>query len=591
MKKMYTVQTLILPQGDELPGELFCRGDCQYEDGTLRLKEGGELRFNTYFNSFSAAQWRELTEIRKLRFFLTLRGTGRVQLRRADSRGREKLIGETAFSLDRETDFEVGKAFSISKLGHTCWLTVLADGGDVSLSGGSIRTETQPLQQPKIACCFCTYKREKEIRRNVRDLLDGFRTGDSLLNGKTDIYIADNGHTLTREDFGNAEQVFLFENRNYGGSAGFTRCLIEAGLKKKGTYSHLLLMDDDALIRSFVLERTAQLLSFLKPEYQGHMIGGALLSLQQPWLQAENGAEFLNRDGVLNRDRVDLRDFHNVLINQRRLEDVNYNAWFFSCIPSGFVTETNLPMPFFIHGDDIEYGLRFQKKILTMNGICIWHPDPASNIRASMDYYNHRNYGIIEAIHWPGLTAGRYWLTETKKILRYMTEYQYESAWYAIRGCRDFLKGIDWFKQQDPERLNREVNSWKPMPKCHIENAAARLERPTGPRRYSKLEKVINLVLPTRVESGIYESKDALWFNNIRAKEYCIINPVTGDGLRFRRDSRKQKALLKELAVLRREILANYDRVAKEWQERAQEVTNLNFWTDYLGLQTEEKQP
>ena len=40
MKKMYTVQTLILPQGDDLPAELFCRGDFRLEEGTLKLKEG-----------------------------------------------------------------------------------------------------------------------------------------------------------------------------------------------------------------------------------------------------------------------------------------------------------------------------------------------------------------------------------------------------------------------------------------------------------------------------------------------------------------------------------------------------------------------
>ena len=590
MKKLYTVQTLVLPQGEDLPAELFCRGDFRQEDGKLSLKQGGALCFSTYFNSFSAAQWRELTEIQKLCFFLTLRGSGRIQLWRADSRGKEKLIHETAFSLDRETVFPVGKAFSISRLGHTCWLNVLADGGEVSIFGGSIQTESGPQQELNIACCFCTYKREQEIRRNVQGLLDGIADENSLLNGKTDIYIADNGHSLTREDFGNAEHVFLFENRNYGGSAGFTRCLIEAGLKKKGTYSHLILMDDDALIRSDVLERTAQLLSFLKPEYQGHLIGGALLSLQQPWLQAENGAECRNRDGVLNRDRADLRDFHNVLINQEPTCNVNYNAWVYACIPSGFVTETNLPMPFFIHGDDVEYGLRFQKKILTMNGICVWHPDPGANIRASMEYYNHRNYGVIEAIHWPGMTAEKYWRTEAKKILRAVAQYRYEAAWYGIRGCRDFLKGISWFKQQDPEQLNRDVMSWKQTPKCHIENAAAQIEQPKRDRELSKAEKVANLLLPPKTERRVYDIHITVHADNMRTAEVCLVDPVSGDGVVYRCDRSKQRKLLKELAGLRREIFENYDRAAEEWRGGAQEMSSLNYWQDYLGLRTEEKQ-
>ena len=371
-----------------------------------------------------------------------------------------------------------------------------ADKGTVSLRDGSIVTETEPTQDLNLACCFCTYKREKEIRRNVHDLLEGVSAEGSLLKGKVDIYVADNGHTLTPEDFGNAEHVFLFENRNYGGSSGFTRCMMEAGLKKKGTYSHLILMDDDALIRGSVLARTAQLLSFLKPEYQGYMIGGALLSQKQPWLQAENGAEFRKRGAALNGERIDLREYENVRNILKRDRDVNYNAWFFSCIPAGFVTETNLPMPFFIHGDDIEYGLRFKKKILTLNGICIWHPDPTTNRKACMTYYDHRNYSIIEAIHDPHMNAEKYLLTESVKILRHLAEYRYDDALYSIWGSRDFLRGIDWYKQQDPEALNRRVLTWREQERCHVENASEQLETPLGVRKMNKIKKMFNVVLP-----------------------------------------------------------------------------------------------
>lgn len=585
MNRQYTVQNLLFNPDGSLPEELFCRGDYRYERGKLTLEKGKEVSFNTYFNSFSAAQWKKYTELEKIRFRLKLCGTGRVQVWRTDSRGHEKPVEEVPFSLEKETDFFVGKSLSLNRLGSVCWLKLLADEGSVCLSGGSVLTETEPTQELKIACCFCTYKREKEICRNVHDLLEGISSAASVLNGKVDIYVADNGHTLTPDDFGNSEHVFLFENRNYGGSSGFTRCLMEAGLKKKGRYSHLILMDDDALIRSSVLERTAWLLSFLKPEYQDHMIGGALLSLQQPWLQAENGAEFRNRGVVLNRDRVDLRDFHNVLINQKRIRDVNYNAWFFSCIPAAFLNETNLPMPFFIHGDDIEYGLRFHRKIITANGICIWHPDPTTSRRANMGYYDHRNYSIIEAIHWPNMTAEKYWLTQVKKIMRLIAEYRYETAWYSIRGTRDFLKGVDWFREQDPEGLNRSILNWKQLEKCHVENAAALLEKPLGADRIKKAKKLINLLLPATVERRVYDT-NVTWLDvdHSRTKEICIVDPATGDGIVFRRDRERQKELLKELGKLRRDIFRDYDRAAKDWRDRAQEVRSEDFWRQYLGL-------
>ena len=585
MKKTHAVQNLVLNTDESLPEELFCRGDVRYKEGALTLEEGCAVSFNTYFNTFFAAHWMELTEIRRVRFLLSLCGTGRVQIWRADSSGREKMLDEVPFSLETESAFLIEKELSLSKLGRACWLRLVADRGTVRLAGGSIVTETEPQQELNIACCFCTYKREKEIRRNVQGLLEGVPAEDTQLKGKVDIYVADNGHTLRPDDFGNSEHVFLFENPNYGGSSGFTRCMIEAGLKKKGKYSHLILMDDDALIRCFVLERTAQLLSFLKPAYQDHMIGGAMLSLQQPWLQAENGAEFRKRGTALNGARIDLREFGSVLNILERDMDVNYNAWFFACIPADFVTETNLPMPLFIHGDDIEYGLRFEKKILTLNGICIWHPDPNTNRRAYMGYYDHRNFSIIEAIHWPYVTAEKYWLTQLTKIMRFIAEYRYTIAWYSIWGSRDFLKGVDWFRAQDPENLNRQVLSWKPLEQCHIENAADRLEKPRGDSRIRKAEKLINLLLPAKTERRVYDN-NVTWpdVDHRRTKEVCIVDPATGDGIVFRRDRAKQKELLKELGKLRREIYADYDRAAKEWHDRAPEVSSEVFWQEYLGL-------
>ena len=585
MKTEHAVQNLVFNTDGTLPEELFCRGEVRYEAGRLTLKEGREASFNTYFNTFFAAQWRKLTEVGKVRFLLKLQGIGRVQLWRSDSRGRERLLDEVPFALEQESDFSVGKGYSLHRLGHACWLKLVSDRGTVRLAGGGVVTVTAPGQELNIACCFCTYKREKEIRRNVHDLLEGVSAEDSLLKGKVDIYVADNGHTLSMEDFGNAGHVFLFENRNYGGSSGFTRCLMEAGLKNKGKYSHLILMDDDALIRSSVLERTAQLLSFLKPEYRKHMIGGALLSLQQPWMQAENGAEFRNRGVVLNGERIDLRDFHNVLNIQRRDRDVNYNGWFFSCIPGDFVTGTNLPIPFFLHGDDIEYGLRFEKKILSLNGICIWHLDPTTSRRASIGYYDHRNYSIIEAIHDPTMTAAKYWRTEAKKILRMITEYRYDDACYNIRGSRDFLKGIDWYLRQDPESLNREVLAWKRQASCHVEDAADRLETPLGFKKVKRLRKMIGFLLPVTVDRRVYDA-NVTWLDvdHGGTREICIVDPDTGDGLIFRRDRERQGEVVKEFRELSRLIFADYDRVADEWRRRWPELTNETFWREYLGL-------
>lgn len=589
MRKIQTVQRLVLNNDGSLPEELFCRGNYRYAGGKLVLEEGGEASFNTYFNSFFAAERKRLTEIERVRFLLKLCGTGRVQIRRTDSRGNEKLLAEVPFALKEETELTIGSDYSLSRLGTVCWLRILADRGGVSLTGGCVVTESE-ARQVRFACCFCTYQREREIRRTVQTLLKGVSAEDSPLKERVDFYIADNGHTLRPEDFGDAEQVFLFENPNYGGSGGFTRCLMEAGLKNKGRYSHLILMDDDALILSSVLERTAQLAAFLKPEYQAYMIGGALLSQQQPWLQVENGAEFRRRGSALNGERIDLRIFENVRRILRRDRDVNYNAWFFACIPGSFVTDTNLPLPFFLHGDDIEYGLRFQKRILSLNGICAWHPDPTTNRKPAMNYYNHRNYSIIEAIHGADTSAEQYLVTEGIKILRYLTEYRYDDALCSIRGSEDFLKGIDWLRRQDPEALNREVMAWRQQERCHIEHAAEQIPAPSKAGKRNRLVKLLNLALPIKTERRVYGA-DAGWpeIDHGRTGEICIVDPVTGDGLRYRRDRQKQREVWKAFRQFSRHLLAEYGRIAEQWRERWPELANETFWREYLGLDQEKQ--
>ena len=86
MKKNHVVQSLVMNTDGSLPKELFCRGDYSFDDGKFFVESGNEVSFNTYFNLFFAAQWKEVTEIKKVRFFLKLQGTGCVQVWRSDSR-------------------------------------------------------------------------------------------------------------------------------------------------------------------------------------------------------------------------------------------------------------------------------------------------------------------------------------------------------------------------------------------------------------------------------------------------------------------------------------------------------------------------
>ncbi|MEI3199181.1 MAG: hypothetical protein V8S12_01795 [Lachnospiraceae bacterium] len=60
-------------------------------------------------------------------------------------------------------------------------------------------------------------------------------------------------------------------------------------------------------------------------------------------------------------------------MNEQELA-TEYTGWWYTCIPLRCIDNDNLPLPIFIHRDDVEYGLRVgKKKFIFLNGIGVWH--------------------------------------------------------------------------------------------------------------------------------------------------------------------------------------------------------------------------
>ena len=69
--------------------------------------------------------------------------------------------------------------------------------------------------------------------------------------------------------------------------------------------THVLLMDDDAVISPEAIERTYTLLTLLKEKYRMAVIGGSLLREDLPTLQYECGACWNDGDIVANNHNFD----------------------------------------------------------------------------------------------------------------------------------------------------------------------------------------------------------------------------------------------------------------------------------------------
>lgn len=440
--------------------------------------------------------------------------------------------------------------------------------------------EETDINPVKIAVGICTFKREKFIAKNLKLLKENIIFNKkSYLYSKLDVYVSDNGQTLDVNNL-QSDNIHIFPNKNLGGSGGFTRCIIEALTSKKG-YSHIILMDDDILLDTHVIEKTFVFLSMLKAEYRDIMIGGSMLILNEKYRQFENAA--LYRKGMLKfyQKNVDLRTIRNVIQNEREY-DVNYNAWCYCCMPLDKISNNNLPMPFFIHMDDVEFGVRNRFKVVTLNGINVWHPFYANQRGASIVYYDVRNK-LITMSELGGRRIDEYareWLDIFHKSI---FNYDYERTMTACKGIEDFCKGIDYFKNLNPLAVQDSISKYNKVWYQATDEIKDKISTKLPEMNISRKKLIFNYLLPVRhkelvLECNIsdaypYRVKKLIIYNQATDK-YCIYERSILKLLKAKRACKKAKKLIKSKII----------DVSFEWKDRANEITNMEYWKNYLDI-------
>jgi len=114
-------------------------------------------------------------------------------------------------------------------------------------------------------------------------------------------------------------------------------------------------------------------------------------------------------------------------------------------------------LPFFIHCDDVEYGLRCGRKPIIIEGVQVWHETYDKRMTPLMQYYDTRNPLFVNQIYG--------FLPETEQVMeawkQKITEYHVRKDWlteyYVILAMNDFLKGMRWLKRINAERYHRKL--------------------------------------------------------------------------------------------------------------------------------------
>lgn len=310
------------------------------------------------------------------------------------------------------------------------------------------------LEDVRIAVNICTYHRTDYINRNISKLLESkfFDSNDINYYGKLHIFVIDNGCELNCYD---GELLHVLHNRNTGGSGGFQRGVEE--IRSCNTFfSHVVFMDDDV---EFELDAFYILYDFLRripQQYAKHPVAGRMLCMDKPDVQytaAEiwNGGD-LRHIEYMRKITPDNYTYGNVIYDS----GADYGGWWFCCFPMDFVRENDI-MPFFIHCDDVEYGLRCGKSPIIIEGVHVWHETFDKRQTPIMLYYDTRNPLFVNSIHFPFSDAERILRNWKETITFYHVKEDFVSEYYVIRAMIDYLKGIKWLKKINSEAYHKRL--------------------------------------------------------------------------------------------------------------------------------------
>lgn len=580
--------------------DLYIKWDRQkgeIKQDKIILHDGDCLSTFTYFNGVYIDKWKEYTEIVLYCIHLQIEGHLKIEVWNAwnDPDGKTEKRMLYAEEVERSERGAWSYQFQASSLRGCIYLKIEAIQASVWY-GGSLTGEVIPYTRDvHLAVGICTFRREPYVINNVQLMVDAVQCWDALQEDSFGIFVSDNGGTLSPSDFA-SKGVYLFRNKNVGGSGGFARCMLEAQRDKQSNWTHMIFMDDDIRLEPEVIYRTYQLFAHSSQRYAGAMLGGSLLRNDFPSIQHAKGECWDVNYVQFVKNGIDLRQEDQLLKNEEEVP-IQYNGWWYCGIPFN-QGKDNLPLPFFIHMDDIEFGLRHEDTIMTMNGIGVWHDSFENRKASSMEYYDMRNSLIMNAIHLPQYTAGQACKKVFRHLIHQLLKYRYEDQCLTIRGVEDFLRGIDFLKETDPVELHDEIRGEgyvftdvsATLKQLGVEQTGLSKDRLYCQYKFDKKHRysLNGWLLPakrklTTLQMGCHATE------LYRAGTVLYYDPDTGMGFETKRQRKMLFVTLVRYIRVAKLLKKQYAKVAEQYQERYHELTSQIFWKEYLQLEQTER--
>ena len=559
--------------------------------GALDIPAGSVVSFDTYFNAFFELQWRMHTVLSRLMLKVECDGRYHLQIKRQLAGTSETVYEEM---VEGRCPAQVAIPFGTSSWRQNGALYFeLTAMSDVRLHAATWITDDAPYENVGLAAVFCTFNREKEIARVLASIAED----EAVLSRICRIYVVNQGQPNLESYPAIAPllpklrgKLCTIEHGNFGGAGGFTAGIMQA--QADPAISHVVLLDDDIELEPDSLLRMAAFFDLSKSDMP---VGGHMLDAVRKTRLGEAGAVISDVDWTFRPNHADLdlstSDCLAALIDP---VSVHYNGWWCLGLPLTLVEQFGLPLPVFIRGDDVEYGLRLYAQgmeTVVMPGIAVWHEPFYLKLGGWQIYYETRNILIAAALHMDisGTIVARRMF---RHFMLHLLTFRYYSAALIIQGMEDFLAG--------PAVLDR--------PPLEVHASLAPFKA-TYPARSISRSRVMKTQLVPKLPKGWLGYFTALlrvlarsWMLPARAAPpkllsishhaWIVLEHVDHIALdtwwdasfpAFSRSRQDFRILVvrgfRALAALRRKSPG----VSKAWREAAPKLTSAAFWHAYLA--------
>lgn len=570
-------------------------------DNSLEFENKAFISFDTYFNGLSIEKWKKYTNIGEVSVVLYLKGCFEVNLFSSEYSG-GKVVQTIIYSqvIDSEDKRKYIFKYDVYESKGIFSFSLKALKENSQYYGGYYDAEIDDCDKNdvNIAINICTFKREKYLLRNINALKNFIiENKNHPMYGHLQIFISDNGQTLPIKKL-NDNNIHIVKNKNVGGAGGFTRGLIEI-MNYKEIYpaTHVLMMDDDVIIEPEALYRTYIMLCYRKKEFDDMFIGGAMLRIDRQNIQIESGASWNAGKLISNKTNLNMSLLSSCLINEIE-EYVEFNAWWYCCMPMKLVNDNNLPLPIFIRGDDLEYGLRNMKHLVLLNGICVWHEAFENKYSSFLQYYILRNLLYDNALHFEQFKLFDFLKKLYMQTARELVYYRYKNVDLIFKGVENFFDGVDFLKENDGEVLHKMImdSGYKPQPVEKLENVAFHnhIYNESLKQSEGKIRKLIRFItingylLPAKSIKGktvkVVSMAQCRPINFFREPVVLNYDLASGKGFVTEKSLKQSILCLIKLLNLTIKSILKFNNAKKNFKNRVSEVTNKEFWTEYLDM-------